>query len=46
MVFATFAEGMPLIAWELPYQPTDYDVILGMDMLNRYHITLFPGNPS
>lgn len=33
--------GLNLDVLELPYQPPDYDILLGMDFLQRFHITLF-----
>ena len=39
----TFAVGGPLVALELPYQPLDYDVLLGMDVLANFHITMHGG---
>lgn len=35
--------GGPLAVRELSYQPEGYDVILGMDMLCRCHITMHGG---
>ena len=32
--------GAPLVVMELPYQPPDYDVLLGMDVLANLHITM------
>ena len=40
----TFASGKRLIVFQLPYQPKDYDVVLGMDMLTHYHITMHDGS--
>ena len=34
----TRSVGMHLTALELPYQPPDYDVVMGMDMLIRHCI--------
>lgn len=28
----------------LPYEPKNYDVILGMDLLSGFHLTLYGGN--
>ena len=39
----TFAVGGPLVVMELPYQPPDYDVLLGMDVLSNFHITMHGG---
>ncbi len=39
----TFASGGPLVVMELPYQPPDYDVLLGMDVLAKFHITMHGG---
>lgn len=40
----TFAVGGPLVVMELPYQPPDYDVLLGMDVLANFHITMHGGS--
>lgn len=40
----TFAVGGPLVVFELPYQPADYDVLLGMDVLSTLHITMHGGS--
>ena len=29
---------------DLPYQPPDYDVLLGMDVLANFHITMHAGS--
>ena len=39
----TFAVGAALVVMELPYQPPDYDVLLGMDVLANFHITMHGG---
>ena len=39
----TFASGGPLVVMELPYQPPNYDVLLGMDVLANLHITMHGG---
>ena len=39
----TFAAGGALVVMELPYQPPDYDVLLGMDVLANFHITMHGG---
>lgn len=36
-----YGAGKTLHVLELPYQPSHYDVVLGMDMISDYHITLF-----
>lgn len=36
-----YGAGKTLHVMELPYQPEHYDVVLGMDMISDYHITLF-----
>lgn len=33
--------GLNLDVLELPYQPHNYDILLGMDFLRGFHITLF-----
>lgn len=40
----TFAVGGPLVVFELPYHPPDYDVLLGMDVLANFHITMHGGS--
>ena len=40
----TCAAGGPLVVFELPYHPPDYDVLLGMDVLSRLHITMHGGS--
>ena len=40
----TFAVGGPLVVFELPYQPPDHDVLLGMDVLANFHITMHGGS--
>ena len=42
-VVATFARGEDLSVLELPYNPPSYDVLLGMDFLQRFHITMWNG---
>ena len=32
--------GLDLDVAELPYQPNDYDVILGMDFISAFHVTM------
>ena len=39
----TYFRGLDLRVSLLPYQPEDYDVLLGMDFLSGFHITLFGG---
>ena len=38
-----YVAGRPLVVFELPYQPPDYDVLLGMDVLSLFHITMYSG---
>ncbi|MCY4674315.1 MAG: retropepsin-like aspartic protease [Bacteroidetes bacterium] len=38
---AVFDKGSSMNVLLLPYQPKDYDVLLGMDFLSGFHITLF-----
>ena len=33
--------GRQLSVVGLPYQPNDYDVILGMDIIGVFHITMY-----
>ena len=35
--------GTELDVAELPYQPPDYDVLLGMDFLTNLHVTIYGG---
>ena len=35
------AKGMILDVAQLPYQPHDYEVLLGMDFLVHFHVTLY-----
>ena len=35
--------GAELDVAELPYQPPDYDVLLGMDFLTNLHVTIYGG---
>ena len=39
----TFAAGRNLEAAQLPYEPSNYDILLGMDMLIGFHITMYGG---
>ena len=39
-----FVKGGALTVFELPHQPTNYDALLGMDFLKRFHITMWGGN--
>ena len=36
-----FLMGKQLFVARLPYQPSDYDVLLGMDLIGSFHITIF-----
>ena len=36
-----FVAGGTLFVLELPFQPDGWDVLLGMDVLTKYHITLY-----
>ena len=36
-----FLMGNQLLVAGLPYQPDDYDVILGMDFIGMFHITMY-----
>ncbi|MYE53650.1 MAG: retroviral-like aspartic protease [Chloroflexi bacterium] len=36
-----FLMGRQLTVVGLPYQPNDYDVILGMDIIGMFHITMY-----
>ncbi|MXW59363.1 MAG: hypothetical protein F4124_12820 [Acidimicrobiia bacterium] len=39
----TFAAGRNLEAAQLPYEPSTYDILLGMDLLIGFHITMYGG---
>ena len=36
--------GMELEVGKLPYSPTNYDILLGMDFLTGFHVTMYGGN--
>ena len=36
--------GMELEVVLLPYQPTEYEILLGMDFLSSFHFTMFLGS--
>lgn len=38
-----FVSGGALSVSEMPHQPTNYDLLLGMDLLKRFHITMWDG---
>lgn len=39
----TFSKGETVPVLLLPFDPPDYDVLLGMDVLTGYHITMWDG---
>lgn len=39
-----FESGRALSVVELPHQPRSYDVLLGMDILKQFHITMWDSN--
>ena len=39
----TFARGATVPVLLLPFDPPDWDVLLGMDILTGYHITMWDG---
>ncbi len=41
--YRTFAVGRSVVAFELPFQPSEFDVLLGMDVLGDFHITMQGG---
>ena len=38
-----FAGGRTLEVLQLPCKPADFDVLLGMDLLTQFHITMYDG---
>ncbi len=40
----SYLDGMDLDVSLMPYQPPNYDIILGMDFLCLFHITMVAGN--
>lgn len=36
--------GMDMEVARLPYEPSNHDVLLGMDLLSGFHLTLYGGN--
>lgn len=38
-----FAGGRTLEVFLLPFMPPDFDVLLGMDLLTQFHITMYDG---
>lgn len=38
-----FAGGRALEVLLLPFEPPDFDVLLGMDLLTEFHITMYNG---
>ncbi len=36
--------GKDLDAFELPYQPAQYDVLLGLDFVSLFHLTIYRDN--
>lgn len=42
-VLLNLPRGEHLSVLELPYNPPNYDVLLGMDVLKRFHITMWNG---
>jgi len=36
-------QGKNMDVFQLPFQPSNYDVLLGMDFISLFHITLFGG---
>lgn len=40
---AVMSSGRPLRVMALPRRPNGYEVLLGMDLLSVYHITMFGG---
>ena len=41
--YFSFSKGGVVPVLLLPYHPRDYDVLLGMDILTKYHITMWDG---
>ena len=39
-----FVSGMELEVLLLPFQPDNFDILLGMDLLAAFHFTMYGGN--
>ena len=39
----TFSKGGTVPVLLLPFEPPDFDVLLGMDILAGYHVTMWDG---
>ena len=39
--FQQFSMGSELSVTSLPYEPDDHAVLLGMDFIGKFHITIF-----
>ena len=39
----TLLRGADMDVLQLPYQPSNYDVLLGMDFISIFHLTLYGG---
>ena len=40
----TISKGRDIDVLQLPYQPPNYDILLGMDFIYAFHLTLIQGN--
>lgn len=40
---SAYLQGKNMDVFQLPFQPSNYDVLLGMDFISLFHITLFGG---
>lgn len=40
---SAYLQGKNMDVFQLPFQPSNYDVLLGMDFISPFHITLSGG---
>lgn len=40
---SAYLQGKNMDVFQLPFQPSNYDVLIGMDFISLFHITLFRG---
>lgn len=41
---SAYLQGKNMGVFQLPFQPSNYDVLLGMDFISLFHITLLAGD--